>query len=169
MNFLRPLPVKPFNIAILTGVVCLLNAFVPASSALATNAQFNQCVANLQSQARRQGISDKTVNEVLGKVKYLARVIELDRRQPEFTQTFAGYFKARVTDDRVRSGRRLIAQHHDLLNKVEQESGIPAKYLVSFWGWKPTTADISATGRCPTRWPRSRAINAAAPFSPKSY
>lgn len=134
MNFLRPLPVKPFNIAALAGVVCLLSALLPAPSALAANAQFNQCVANLQSQARRQGISDKTVNEVLGKVKYLARVIELDRRQPEFTQTFAGYFKARVTDDRVRNGRRLIAQHRDLLNKVEQESGIPAKYLVSFWG-----------------------------------
>ncbi|MCP5273755.1 MAG: lytic murein transglycosylase [Burkholderiales bacterium] len=103
-------------------------------SALAANQQFSQCVTELKSQARQQGISSNTVNTILDNVKYLARVIELDRRQPEFTQTFVGYFNARITDERIRNGQRLLAEHHKLLGKIEQETGIPAKYLVSFWG-----------------------------------
>lgn len=111
-----------------------LSAFLWVSASHATGQPFTQCVADLKLKARGQGISDKTVNQVLGNVKYLARVIELDRRQPEFTQTFAGYFNARVTEERIRKGRQLIAEHHDLLNRLHREIGIPAKYLVSFWG-----------------------------------
>ncbi len=101
---------------------------------LAANSQFNQCVSGLKSQARQQGISDYTINRVLDNVKYQSRIIELDRRQPEFTQTFAGYFNARITDQRVQSGRKLLAEHRDLLDKVQRETGIPPQYLVSFWG-----------------------------------
>ena len=104
------------------------------SSAIAANQQFSQCVSELKSKARQQGISDNTVNTILGKVKHLARVIELDRRQPEFTQTFSGYFNARITNERIRTGRKLLDEHREILDKIEQESGIPAKYLVSFWG-----------------------------------
>lgn len=104
------------------------------NTSFADNTQFRQCVADLQSKARSHGISDKTVDDVLGKVNYLARVIELDRRQPEFTQTFSGYFKARVTNERVKTGRNLLTEHQELLDTIEQETAIPAKYLVSFWG-----------------------------------
>ncbi|WP_292989899.1 lytic murein transglycosylase [Nitrosomonas sp.] len=101
---------------------------------LAANQQFNQCVSDLKTQASQQGISNNTVKQVLDNVKYLARVIELDRRQPEFTQTFAGYFNTRITDERVRNGRKQLNKHRELLEKIYQKTGIPPKYLVSFWG-----------------------------------
>ncbi len=134
MSFLHSYTPKSHKILILSTSIALICVFAVNPPASAAAQSFNQCVANLQLQARQQGISDKTVNQVLGKVKYLARVIELDRRQPEFTQTFAGYFNARVTDERIRKGRSLIAEHRNLLNRIQRESGIPAKYLVSFWG-----------------------------------
>ncbi len=134
MSFLRLCTKKHHRMLIFSGSFFLINTFALNPAVSADKQQFGQCVANLQSQARQLGISDNTINNVLGKVKYLARVIELDRRQPEFTQTFAGYFNTRVTDDRIRKGRKLIAEHRGLLNRIQQESGIPAKYLVSFWG-----------------------------------
>ncbi|MCB1936658.1 MAG: lytic murein transglycosylase [Nitrosomonas sp.] len=115
-------------------IASLISIFVVVTPGYTASQPFNECVTGLKSKARGQGISDKTVNQVLGNVKYLARVIELDRRQPEFTQTFAGYFNARITDTRIQKGRQLIDEHQDLLNKIQLESGIPAKYLVSFWG-----------------------------------
>jgi len=95
---------------------------------------FGVCIDKIKHQARTEGISDSTVNQVLSKVKYLPRVIELDRRQPEFTQTFANYFTARINGERIQRGRELLTKHRSLLDKIQHETGIPAQYLVSFWG-----------------------------------
>ena len=98
------------------------------------NNHFSECIARIGSQARADGISDKTVQQVLSKLRYIQRVIELDRRQPEFTQTFANYFNTRINDERIQRGRELLSKHHALLNQIQQETGVPAQYLVSFWG-----------------------------------
>lgn len=101
---------------------------------LADEALFGQCVENLQTKASKEGISTATVNNVLSKVQFVPRVIELDRQQPEFTTTFADYLNRRVTDDRIDKGRKLLAQHRSLFNAVEKKYGIPGHYLVAFWG-----------------------------------
>jgi membrane-bound lytic murein transglycosylase B len=67
-------------------------------------------------------------------VVHLDRVIELDRRQPEFTTTFADYLNRRVNDARVGKGRELLAEHRKLLDRVTAETGVPAPYLAAFWG-----------------------------------
>jgi len=71
---------------------------------------------------------------VLDNVQRIERVVELDRQQPEFTRTFANYYNRRVTEGRVQKGREMLARHRSLLNKVQQQYGIPAQYLVAFWG-----------------------------------
>lgn len=121
---------------------------------------FNECIARMKLQARMEGISDGTVNKVLSKVKYLPRIIELDRRQPEFTQTFANYFNTRINEERIQRGKDLYAKHRVLLNQVQRETGIPAQYLVSFWGLETnygghfgdwSVIDSLATLACDTR------------------
>jgi len=97
-------------------------------------AAFGDCVQQLQSTAEEQGLTSDKVRESLAGVSFTARVLELDRRQPEFTTPFYDYFNRRVTDQRVREGRRLLEEHGELLRQVEQEYGVPAAYLVSFWG-----------------------------------
>ncbi|QSP96427.1 lytic murein transglycosylase [Marinobacter salinisoli] len=95
---------------------------------------FNTCKAQLQDQAIQSGVSKETASQVMAKVEYLDRVIELDRRQPEFTTTFADYLNRRVNDDRVSKGRELLREHSELLARVTRETGVPAPYLVAFWG-----------------------------------
>ena len=113
--------------------VLLLYSWMSAQAA-ADDYQFNECISRIGSQARTEGISDKTVQQVLSKAKYIPRIIELDRRQPEFTQTFANYFSTRINDERIQRGRELLAKHRALLDKIQQETGVPAQYLISFWG-----------------------------------
>ena len=93
---------------------------------------FPQCVARLQETARQQGFSETTIAE-LGAVKELQRTLALDRNQPEFVQTFAGYFNQRVTDFRIQRGREMLAQHRDFLDGLTRRYGVPAQYLVAFW------------------------------------
>jgi membrane-bound lytic murein transglycosylase B len=97
-------------------------------------AEFMQCVSNLQAKAHEQGISRQVASDVLGQVRFKEKVIELDNRQPEFTQTFADYFNRRVTPERVEKGRALLEKHRELLERVERDTGVPGHYLVAFWG-----------------------------------
>lgn len=74
------------------------------------------------------------VNTVLDQVSLSERVLELDRRQPEFTQTFADYFNRRVTPERVTRGREVLERNRALLEQIRRETGVPPQYLVAFWG-----------------------------------
>lgn len=96
--------------------------------------EFSSCLIDLQHQARAEGISATVVDKALGSVKFVPRVIELDRRQPEFTETFANYLNNRVNTSRVSQGRLLLVKHKALLDQLTQQYGVPAQYLISFWG-----------------------------------
>lgn len=87
-----------------------------------------------RSAALDAGISPEVTNRVLDQVSLSERVLELDGRQPEFTQTFADYFNRRVTADRVSKGREMLARHRDLLEDIRDQTGVPPQYLVAFWG-----------------------------------
>ncbi|TVS18261.1 MAG: lytic murein transglycosylase [Gammaproteobacteria bacterium] len=119
---------------LIRGLAALLLLAGAASGLRAEEGDFDQCVTDLQERARSEGISQTTVDEVLGRVQFVPRVIELDRRQPEFTQTFTDYFGRRVTEDRVQRGRALLAEHQELLHRVQRTTGVPSHYLVAFWG-----------------------------------
>ncbi|MTI78290.1 MAG: lytic murein transglycosylase [Marinobacter sp.] len=113
---------------------CLSLPAIAQDSAEVEPAGFAECKARLQEQAIAAGVSSKTASEVMSGVQHLARVIELDRRQPEFTTTFADYLNRRVNDARVNTGRELLQEHQGLLARVTRETGVPAPYLVAFWG-----------------------------------
>jgi membrane-bound lytic murein transglycosylase B len=114
----------------LTAVISTL--FYASAAPAATD--FGRCVGELQQKARQEGISGNVVDTALANVSFNKRVIELDRRQPEFTATFAGYLNRRVTEDKVRRGRDLLAEHRSLLRRITRRYGVPGHYLVAFWG-----------------------------------
>ena len=120
-------------------VLLLLACALPASARAADTADsgeqdFAACTATLKTQALEAGISQSVADAVLDNVQWVSRVIELDRQQPEFTTTFPDYYRKRVTTRRVDTGRAMLAEHAQLLEKVSSEYGVPAHYLVSFWG-----------------------------------
>jgi membrane-bound lytic murein transglycosylase B len=121
---------------------------------------FRTCIENLQSVARLQDVPEPLVSDVLGSLRHQPRVIELDRDQPEFRQSFSAYLKARVSDARVRRGRELYQQHQQLLERLSREYGVPGHYLVAFWGMETNfgaylggmpTLDSLATLACDPR------------------
>lgn len=113
----------------------LLAAWIGLASPMlaASDEDFPLCIQRLQQQAQQRGIPDSLVN-VLATLKPLRRTIELDRNQPEFVQTFAGYFNKRVTEFHVQRGRELLDKNRDFLEGLTREYGVPAQYLVAFWG-----------------------------------
>lgn len=96
--------------------------------------RFPACVGQLQDRALSAGVSQNTVQQVLASVQFTPRVIELDRKQPEFTESFTNYFNRRVNQQRIDRGRELFAQHRELLYRIADEYGVQPQYLLAFWG-----------------------------------
>lgn len=109
-----------------------LFSFAATASTSATS-EFKQCLDNLGRLAEDRGVSADT-RVVLSALEYQAKVIELDRNQPEFVQTFPSYFSKRVNDWRINKGREKYTEHQELLKKLTARYGIPGHYLVAFWG-----------------------------------
>lgn len=111
---------------------------LPLMSACATAnptpSEFDTCLAEVAAQAHAQEVSSDTTQALLSGLRPNPRVLELDRRQPEFSQPFKHYLEARVTEQRIRQGQAALQSNADVLKRVEAEYGVPANILVAFWG-----------------------------------
>jgi len=95
---------------------------------------FDACLDRLRSAALAGGISAATADSVLPTVRQLPRVVEADREQPEFVETFARYLGRRVTESRVSMGRTMLERHKALLDRKAAEYGVPPQIIVALWG-----------------------------------
>jgi membrane-bound lytic murein transglycosylase B len=119
--------------SLLRGVFLLILATGLAPLARAQQ-DFTACLGRLQAEARAGGIEPATIETVFASVEPRPRVIEADRNQAEFLETFADYFNRRVSERRVTDGRRLYAEHRALLDEVTRQYGVPGQYIVALWG-----------------------------------
>ena len=81
----------------------------------------------------KNDFSESTINQ-LRKVTFNKRVIELDRKQPEFTITFEKYLKNHLNKKKIKKLNIEYNQNSDLLNKIEQEYKVDSKIIVTLWG-----------------------------------
>lgn len=152
--------VKKHALAVCLSCAAVLLAPNPPAFAQQDDPEFGSCLAALGERARSEGVDATVVASVLEHTTRLERVIDLDRSQPEFTRTFADYYLNRVTDRRVAQGRALYDKYHDLLTRLQHEYGVPAQYLLAFWGLETNygrnfgripTANALATLACDQR------------------
>ena len=106
----------------------------PAPPAATEPVSFDQWLARLKQDAAEQGIRPAVLEAAFEGVQPLARVIELDRRQPEGTITFAQYVKNIVTPKRVADGKKLLREHKALLTAVAKKYDVPPRFLVALLG-----------------------------------
>jgi len=117
----------------------------PSAPAQETPPPFAPWLEDLKVEARQIGVGEETLQRVLGGIKPIPRVIELDRRQPEFMLTFWSYLKRSISDKRINTARRLMAKHRGLLEKVSARYGVQPRFLVSFWGLESNFGEYTGT------------------------
>ena len=95
---------------------------------------FASWLAAFRSDATSRGISNSTLEAAFTSVQEpITRVLELDRSQPEFVQTFSRYMRNRMSDTRIRRGREMLQTHKALFDRIEQQYGVQPQYLTAFW------------------------------------
>ncbi len=97
-------------------------------------ASFNTWLDDFRRFAGSQGVSSRTINSALNGLTFNQRVVDQDRRQRVFTQTFLQFSDRMVAQYRLDRGRRHIADKNSMFSRIEREFGVPAPVLVGFWG-----------------------------------
>ena len=78
---------------------------IPISSILAED--FNSWVISFKDYAMKKGISKKTLDITMSKVKFLPKVIKYDRYQPEFYVNTKTYVNKRSSNQKVSIGKKI--------------------------------------------------------------
>ena len=95
---------------------------------------FSQWLDGVRQEAKAAGMTRAFLDAALAGAKPIKRVVELDRRQPEFTLTFWNYLNKSVNAARIARGREMLAKHRALLQQTARRFGVQTRFIVAFWG-----------------------------------
>ena len=107
----------------------LINSF-----SFASEPKFSEWIRNFKKQAIQNGISKEVVNDVMSEAKFLPKVIEYDRYQPEFYEDTFTYIKKRSSRKKVFEGIKLYQKEKMLIDKIEKEFQIEKELLLALMG-----------------------------------
>ncbi|ODT76932.1 MAG: lytic transglycosylase [Pelagibacterium sp. SCN 64-44] len=102
-----------------------------ASPAFASSADF---VRGLWPQAEARGVSRSAFEAAFAGYSYLPKVMELTRKQPEFTSTVQQYIDRRVTDAQAKKGQAMRAEWRQTLAGTQQRWGVQPEIVLAIWG-----------------------------------
>jgi lytic murein transglycosylase len=105
-------------------------------------AGFQAFLSQIRGQAIRQGVSARTLDQVLPTLSFNPRVVQLDRAQPggnpaappSAIPAFAPYRAQHVDSARINGGRAKYQALRPVLARIEARTGVPAPILIAIWG-----------------------------------
>ena len=122
------------NKKILITVLLTFIFFINNFSLAYTPEEFNLWIKNFKKTAVNNGISKKTVDSAMRSAKFLPKVIEYDRYQPEFYEDTYTYIKKRANNEKVKKGLFLYRKEKDLINKIEKNFSVEKELLLALMG-----------------------------------
>jgi len=100
----------------------------------ANSESFDDWLAKFKKRALNEGVSLKTLDLSLANVKFLPKVIEYDRYQPEFYEDTITYISKRTNNKKVSQGLDLYKKNSEFINHIENEFKIEKELLLSLMG-----------------------------------
>lgn len=102
---------------------------------------FARWVTDFRTSAQAAGIDAGTLRIAFDEARYLPRVVELDRAQPEFIRTVWEYLDNIVSPQRVARGQDKLVQGRDAADAAAARYGVPPAVLVAIWGMESNYGD----------------------------
>ena len=115
-------------------LILLLHLFIFTTQIKAEDHNFKTWLENFKDVAHREGVSDNTIKDVLRDVRFLPKVIEYDRYQPEFYEDTYTYIKKRTSSNKVKKGLILYSKEKILINKIENKFLVEKELLLALMG-----------------------------------
>merc|ERR1712127_1050504 len=89
-----------------------------SSTALANIQEFNSWMIEFKKRAIASGISKNVVDDFMSEARFLAKVIEYDRYQPEFYEDTFTYIKKRTSKKKIKQGLQLYKKEKKIIDNI---------------------------------------------------
>ena len=119
---------KQINFYLIFFIFFSLNLFADDQS------DFFNWKKNFRSLALSNNISENTFDTVMSNVKFLPKVIEYDRYQPEFYEDTKTYISKRTSSKKVQKGLNFYNENILLINEIEKKYKIEKELLLALMG-----------------------------------
>jgi membrane-bound lytic murein transglycosylase B len=120
--------------ALLLSTLLLIPQQTPPSVPEAAPPPFEQWLQALIDEARERGYTDELINSTLVGLTPIARVVERDSAQAEFTINLDRYFRTRITPRVVRIGTQQATAQRALLERIQAAYGVSPSIVLAIWG-----------------------------------
>jgi peptidoglycan lytic transglycosylase B len=127
--------------AVAAGSLALLAA--PARAA----DDFRAFVGGVYAEALRRGIRREVLDAAFAGIAPNETVIQKDRRQAEFSMTWARYRALVITDKRIADGRAAVAANRTLFGQVQSYFGVGAPVIAGIWGLESSFGTLTGDYR----------------------
>ena len=99
-----------------------------------TQAGFEVWVKNFRAKALAKGVSARTFDKAFRGVTLNQRVMQLDRKQAEFSRQIWDYLDTATSPKRVKNGKAALKKHRKVLKKIEKTYNVESEVVVAIWG-----------------------------------
>lgn len=97
------------------------------------DAAFQTWLGTFRADALERGISAKTLDSIIPTIEPQRRVIQADRNQAEFVQTYADYLE-RVSERRIQMGKDLLANEQEMITAAARTYNVQPRFVVAILG-----------------------------------
>jgi membrane-bound lytic murein transglycosylase B len=101
------------------------------SSAYSNDHSFSIWLKSFKKIALKNGISEKTFDIAMLNVKFLPKVIEYDRFQPEFYEDTVTYINKRTSKKKIDKGINLYLKNETLINTIDKKFLVEKELLLA--------------------------------------
>ena len=98
------------------------------------NVNFKEWKKNFKKVALANDISEQTFDTAMQNARFLPKVIEYDRFQPEFYEDTKTYIGKRTSTKKLKKGVDFYENNSNLINLVEKNFGVEKELLLSLMG-----------------------------------
>ena len=108
--------------------------FFSFSNLNSNNNEFNLWLQDFKKHAKKEGISKKTLNKAFQNVRFISKVIEYDRFQPEFYEDTFTYISKRTNKNKIKKARNLYKKEKKIIDEIEKKFTVEKELLLALMG-----------------------------------
>ena len=94
---------------------------------------WNEWISHIKKELKKEKFKDSSFT-LIDSLSFNPKVIDLDRKQPEFKLTFDQYLEKVLNDKKRRQIVKKFKENKILLEKIQSKYEVDSKIITSLWG-----------------------------------
>jgi lytic murein transglycosylase len=119
--------------SMLLATLTVLNAARAQTVPCRTSGSYESWLAGFEREAAAQGVSQRAISAAAPFLTYDQKIVNIDRGQRVFSQTFLEFSDRMAAAYRISSGQARIKKYEPVFAQIDKQFGVPAPVITSFW------------------------------------